>query len=83
MSDPRFEIVRGDSGFHVRFRASNGRVVLSSEIYARRRAALAAVATICGEPVYLSPFAETPEVDWRGNRERPTEVRDVDERGQR
>jgi uncharacterized protein YegP (UPF0339 family) len=39
----RFEIVRTDAGWHSRFRAANGRVVWSTEVYARRTTALEAI----------------------------------------
>ena len=41
--EPRFEIVRSDAGWHARFRAANGRIVFTSEVYTRRRAAVCAV----------------------------------------
>lgn len=40
---PRFEIVRGDHGWHARFRAANGRIVWVTETYRRRAAAERAV----------------------------------------
>ncbi len=62
---PRFEIVRTHAGWHARFRASNGRILMSSEVYTRRRAAVSAVELV----------ARTLMVDGR------VEVRDVTERG--
>lgn len=76
----RFEIVRTAAGWHARFRASNGQIVWTTEVYTRRRAAVKAVETIVGRAIYVSPNADHPEVDWTGNTEAPTEVRDVDER---
>jgi uncharacterized protein YegP (UPF0339 family) len=32
----RFEIVRTDAGWHGRFRAANGRIVWSTEVYTRK-----------------------------------------------
>lgn len=81
MTDPRFEIVRTTAGRHARFRAANGQIVWTTEVYARRRGALRAVELIVGAPIVTSPSADYPEVFWQGNVERPTEVRDVDERG--
>jgi len=43
---PTYEIVRTDAGWHVRFRATNGRVVWTTEVYTRRRSALAAIRSI-------------------------------------
>lgn len=40
---PRWEIVQTDAGFHARFRSSNGRVIVSSEVYTRKRAAIDAI----------------------------------------
>lgn len=39
-----FEIVRTNDGFHTRLVASNGRIIMASEIYARRSGALGAAA---------------------------------------
>lgn len=75
----RFEIVRSDAGFHMRFRASNGRIIASSEVYNRRRAALRAVEVICDAEVYYSPFQDWPEIQWGRSREM-AEIREVDER---
>lgn len=47
MSAPRFEVARTDAGFHARFRAGNGRIVWTSEVYARHRTAIRAVDLIC------------------------------------
>jgi uncharacterized protein YegP (UPF0339 family) len=80
MTDPRFEIVRTPAGYHARFRAANGQIVWTTEVYARRRAALRAIELIAGARVDTSPNADHPEVFWQGNLERPTEVRDIDER---
>ncbi len=77
----RFEIVRSDAGWHARLRAGNGRIVWVTESLTRRRAAVQAVEFITGRAIYKSPHTEHPEVDWAGNRETPTEVHDVDERG--
>lgn len=43
---PTYEIVRTDAGWHTRFRATNGRIVWTTEIYTRRRGALAAIRSI-------------------------------------
>jgi uncharacterized protein YegP (UPF0339 family) len=72
----RWEVVRTAAGFHVRFRASNGRIVLSSEVYTRRERALRAVELVAG-PINRSPFADWPEVTMFGE---AVEVREVDER---
>ncbi len=77
----RFEIVRSDAGWHARLRAGNGRIVWVTESLTRRRAAVAAVEFITGSKITEPPAAGHPEVDWAGNRETPTEVHEVDERG--
>jgi uncharacterized protein YegP (UPF0339 family) len=77
--DERFEIVHTDAGHHARFRASNGRIVWTTEVYRRRGKAVRAVELICGVNVYRSPFSDHPEIEWGGS-EWMTEVRDVDER---
>lgn len=81
MTDPRFEIVRTTAGHHARLRAANSQIVWTTEVYARRRAAFRAIELITGDRITTPPAAEHPEVFWQGNLERPTEVRDVDERG--
>jgi uncharacterized protein YegP (UPF0339 family) len=40
---PRFEVVRTDDGWHARFRAANGRIVWTTEVYTRRSAAVQAL----------------------------------------
>jgi uncharacterized protein YegP (UPF0339 family) len=81
MTVPRFEIVRSSAGFHARFRSSNGNIIMSSEVYARRRGALRAAELIAGADVYYSPFQDWPEIlHGRRGRDRMVEVRDVDER---
>ena len=76
----RFEIVRTNAGHHARFIAANGRTVWTTEVYTRRRAAVAAVELIAGAQVTTSRFADHPEISWAGNEGRgTTEVRDVDE----
>ena len=39
MSRPWWEIVHTDTGYHIRFIAANGKVIVWSETYTRRRAA--------------------------------------------
>lgn len=82
MTDPRFEIVRTPVGHHARFRAANGQVVWTTEVYARRRAALEAVELITGARPTPS-LGGLLEVRWAGNPARATEVRSVVERGTR
>ena len=76
----RFEIVRTTAGFHGRFRAANGRIVWSTEVYRKRVDAVHAVELIAGASVLDTPYGAWPEISWQGNLEWPTEVRDVDER---
>lgn len=45
---PRWEIVTTPAGIHVRYRASNGRIVASSEVYDRRRDALRVIELVNG-----------------------------------
>ena len=91
----RFEIVRTDAEqpWHARFRAANGRVVWTTENYARRRGALRAVESM------VAPFTGSwvdrwwdfdlgRIVDaviyrsnhWEKTNARRLEIRDVDER---
>jgi uncharacterized protein YegP (UPF0339 family) len=74
--DPRFEIVRTDAGWHARFRASNGRIVWTTETYQGNRRAVHAIELITGSEVRVSPHAEHPEV-LHPAFERPLEVRAV------
>jgi uncharacterized protein YegP (UPF0339 family) len=85
----RFEIVRTDQGWHSRFRADNGKVVTSSEVYTRRWAALRSVAILAS---FFSPtgqiWVETHEPSVRyGSKDHSDyltahviPIRDVDER---
>ena len=61
----RFEIVRTDAGWHSRFRAANGRIVWSTEVYTRERACLRAI-----EMLYVgrSGHADVYWFDERGDR---------------
>ena len=75
---PRFEVVRTGAGWHARFRAANGQVVWTTEVYTRRKAAERAVLLICDrDGFYLSPHQDWPEVAWSVLL---IEVREVDER---
>lgn len=74
----RFEIVRTAAGRHARYRAGNGQIVWTTEVYARRRAALHAIELIACSKVYLSPFQDHPEIQWHDGE--LIEIRDVDER---
>lgn len=48
---PRFEVARTDAGWHGRFRAANGRVVWTTEVYRKEKAAFRAIGLIAaGEP---------------------------------
>ena len=66
MGAPRFEAVRTAAGWHGRLVAANGRTVWTTEVYTRRRAAVAAINV-------LLAAVETHLRD-------PVEVRDIDER---
>lgn len=86
----RFEIVRTAAGFHARLVASNGRIIMSSEVYARRAGALGAVAVsleAAGCAVNRPPTPDTPgrylAVPLFSDDPVSFEVRDVDERGAR
>lgn len=74
----RFEIVRTDAGWHSRFRAANGRIVWTTEVYTRRNAAVLAVHQIA-KPIISTPWEHGVMVERHGT----VEVRDVDERGAR
>jgi uncharacterized protein YegP (UPF0339 family) len=71
----RFEIVRTDAAqsWHARFRAANGRIVWTTENYARRRGADDAIDAL----VYPANRYEGDAAYFNGRR---IEVRDVDER---
>lgn len=56
---PRFEVVRGDDGYHVRFWGGS-RIVWSTENYGRRSDAFAAIRTLTGSPV--TAYRDTFEV---------------------
>lgn len=73
----RFEIVRSAAGWHARYRAANGRIVWTTEVYTRRRAALEAIESIVDAPITSSPFSDGPEIS---RHRAPLEVRDIDER---
>jgi uncharacterized protein YegP (UPF0339 family) len=84
---PRFEVVRTDAAqpWHARFRAANGRVIFSTENYARRRGAENAIETMQGRFIYTM----RDSVGWGPGDSFVTlygggqvEVRYVDERGQ-
>lgn len=45
---PTYEIVRTDAGWHTRFRATNGQIVWTTEVYTRRASAIAAIESING-----------------------------------
>lgn len=84
----RFEIVRTDAGWHARIVAANGNVILSSEVYARRRGALGAVASAlqaAGCAVNRPPTPDTVPgrylaVPMFSDEPVSFEVRDIDER---
>jgi uncharacterized protein YegP (UPF0339 family) len=78
-AEPRFEIVRTSAGWHARFCASNSRIVMSSEVYTRRRGALRAVELVAGTSI-TQTFGGDLEVDWQGQDLWRIEVREVDER---
>lgn len=75
----RFEIVRTDAGWHARFRAGNQRVVMCSEVYTRRVAAVRAIEVVAGHIVELDEMG-----DWMVLRDCTlvdyVPVRDIDER---
>lgn len=74
---PHWEIVQTDAGFHTRFRANNGRILLSSEVYTRRSRALRAITLTAGADVYESPFQAHLEIPYAGDL---IEIRERDER---
>jgi uncharacterized protein YegP (UPF0339 family) len=47
----RWEIVRTDAGWHVRFVAANGEPVVTGEVLSSRQDALKAIASVCGDDV--------------------------------
>lgn len=79
--EPRWEIVRTDSGHHARFRASNGHIIAATEVYTRRSRAERAIELITGHRLYRSPHSRTG-VEVRHGRHEYVDVVDVDERGE-
>lgn len=75
MRAPRFEVVRTDAAqpWHARFVAANGRIVWTTEQYARRAGAIGAIEALANATVLdrVVAFGFAGVV---------TEVRDVDER---
>lgn len=71
----RFEIVRTIPGWHARFRARNGRIIWSTEVYERRNAAVLAVHQIA-KPIISTPWEHGVMVERHG----AVEVREVDDR---
>lgn len=45
---PRWELCRSDAGYWVRFRSSNGNIIVQSETYDRRGKALHAIGLVTG-----------------------------------
>jgi uncharacterized protein YegP (UPF0339 family) len=76
----RFEIVRSDAAqpWHARFRAANGRIVWTTEQYARRGGALNAVTALADRFGYFIESQRLRQVGTGFG----IEVRDVDERTQ-
>ena len=83
---PTYEIVRTDAGWHTRFRAANGRIVWTTEVYTRRRAALAAIRSINAihyawvEDEGLVSLASRNS--WTKTNNPIAHIRDIDEREQ-
>lgn len=75
---PHWEIVRTDAGWHVRFRANNGHILLSSEVYTDRRRATRCITLTAGADFHQSPFQDHLEIPYAGDL---IEVRELDERG--
>lgn len=83
----RFEVVRTDAEqpWHARFAAANGRIVWTTEQYARRAGALTAIHAIAAA---FSPYGQTRMLDGHvkvliehiGDIAHSVEIRDVDER---
>lgn len=84
----RFEIVRTDAGHHARIVATNGSIIMSSEVYTRRRGALGAVAVAMEAAGCFANRPPTPDsipgrylaVPLFSDADVSFEVRDVDER---
>lgn len=79
----RFEIVRVDGGWFVRFIAANNRIVwVTPGLYSRRRAAVRAIESITGHIVELDDTGELM-TQRDCNVTDYVRVRDADERGTR
>ena len=76
---PRFEIVRTDAAqpWHARYRAANGRIVWTTETYARRSGAVNALRSLV---LPLDSRVTAVGVRTIYDAVPPVEVRDVDER---
>lgn len=79
MSAPRFEIVRTDAPqqWHARFVAANGKVVWTTENYARRNGALKAIGSLAQA---LNAWLAEDWVRLGAPSHIRREIRDVDER---
>lgn len=79
MSDARFEIVTtATDQHHARFRASNGRIVWTTETYRRKRAAKNAIEVITG--AFVTMVRGDIGVHCAGAETGFAEVRYIDER---
>lgn len=82
----RFEVVHtGPRQFHARFRAANGQVVWTTESYTRRRAAMAAVASMVDPFLGCWIAQHSGQIEYRYDSWNKVdrvllEVREVDER---
>ena len=73
---PTYEIVRTDAGWHVRFRASNRRIIWTTEVYTRRANAVVAIESINAiHSCWIEPYAE---YDHTADKWHPGLVRRVD-----
>lgn len=83
----RFEVVRTDAvqPWHARFRAANGRIVWTTEQYARRAGALTAIASIAGAfsesgyAVLRTTYVKIL-IDWPSDRAHSVDIAYLDER---
>lgn len=73
----RFEVVRADVGWHARFRAANGRIVWTTEVYTTHRRCVNAL-RLLARP--LDAAVTTIGVRTFHDAVPAVEVRDIDER---
>ena len=71
----KFKLIRSKAGWHLRLMATNGKILLSSEVYRSPRAAKRVLAMLATIPV--SHVVETVDLRARSSKSRPASVPSV------